>query len=258
MKLHYRKLGSGNPVILLHGFPNDGESWNTLAVDLAQQFQLYIPDLPGAGKSPLPTAPLTLSYMATAVKEMMDAEGVVKGILVGHSMGGYTALEFAALFPDRVQGISLVHSSAYADSEEKKENRRKAMQLIAKGRTEQETFLRAMAGNLFAPSFADAHPEAVNTVVKKGMELPPEHLVAFYNAIMHRSDKTETLKQADFPVQFIVGEQDTATPMKDALEQCHLPSVSKINIYRNCGHMSMIEQPEALHKDLADFLKYCF
>ncbi len=258
MNVYYRKTGNGKPVVLLHGFPNDGEAWNEIAPALEQNYSLIIPDLPGAGKSSLPSEPLTLELMASSVKYILEQENIEKAVLIGHSMGGYTALEFAAHYPGMVQGISLVHSSAYGDNEEKKENRRKAIQLIAKGETEKETFLRAMAGNLFAPSFVDEHPKEVNAITAKGMQLSRESLTAFYTAIMQRSDKTEVLRSAEFPVQYVIGEQDTATPMKDALEQCHLPAISKVNIYRNCGHMSMVERPKELVADLQDFLRHCF
>lgn len=256
--IFYRKEGAGRPVVLLHGFPNDGEAWHNITGALAEKYLLLIPDLPGAGKSDLPKEPLTLEYMAVAVKDMLDREGIKKTMLAGHSMGGYTALEFARNFPEYVAGISLVHSSAYPDTEEKKENRRKAIQLLLKGDTEKETFLKAMAANLFAASFAQRQPEIVNKIARKGMRLPAENLAAFYRAIMQRSDKTALLKQAKFPVQFIIGGEDTAVPAKDMLEQSHLPQVSKISLYNSCGHMSMEELPGRLSADLLDFFAYCF
>jgi len=256
--MFYRKEGAGKPVVLLHGFPNDSEAWGGISGTLAKKFQLLIPDLPGAGKSKLPSVPLTLGYIAAAIKEMLDAEGIEQVVLAGHSMGGYAALEFATIYPAYVAGISLVHSSAYPDTEEKKDNRRKAIQLMLKGDTEKETFLRAMAANLFAASFAEQYPEIVSKIAGKGMQLPATHLAAFYAAIMERTDKTELLKQAKFPVQFIIGNEDTAVPANDVLAQSFLPQVSKISLYKPCGHMSMEEMPERLTSDLLDFFAYCF
>ena len=255
--IFYRKAGNGYPVVLLHGFPNDGTAWDTIQAALAHKYLLLIPDLPGAGKSPLPATALTLGLMAGAIKEMLEAEKIEKAIIAGHSMGGYTALEFASMYPQNVAGISLVHSSAFPDTEEKKETRKKAIQLILKGDTEKETFLRAMAANLFAPSFIERHPDTVNKIVRKGMELPGENLAAFYTAIMQRTDKTKLLLQASFPVHFIAGDEDTAVPVNDVLAQCHLAQVSKISLYKSCGHMSMEEMPATLTKDLLDFFRYC-
>jgi pimeloyl-ACP methyl ester carboxylesterase len=57
-------------------------------------------------------------------------------------------------------------------------------------------------------------------------------------------------------VQWIIGDEDTSTPMKDALEQAHLAAVNSISIYRDCGHMSMLERPAALIRDLDAFFTF--
>ncbi len=244
-------------MLLIHGFPNDSTAWDSIVPALAAQYQVLLPDLPGAGQSPMPDAPLDMAQMADALREVLDREGIDKALLAGHSMGGYTAMEFAVRYPERVTGISLVHSLASADSAEKKENRRKAMILIRKGRSEQEMFLRGMTQNLFAGSFTQAHPEVVKSVVDRGMRLTGEALCSFYQAIMDRSDKTEQLAGFNFPLQWIIGDEDTATPMKEALEQCHLAPVNSVHLYSPCGHMSMDEYPERLTADLLTFFDFC-
>lgn len=256
--IHYSKTGQGEHVILIHGFPNDGSAWNNIVPALAARYHLILPDLPGAGQSPAPEAPLTIALMADAVKEVMKQEGIEKAVLVGHSMGGYTAMELAVRYPDKVQGLSLVHSLASADTEEKKENRRKAINLMGKGIAEQEMFLKGMSQNLFAASFAQAHPEVVKSVVDRGMRLPASSLTGFYQAIMDRSDKRDALSTFDFPVQWIIGDEDNATPMKDALQQCHMSRISKVSVYSPCGHMSMDEMPERLSADILSFLDFCY
>ena len=244
--------------MLIHGFPNDSSAWDPVVPELSRQYKLILPDLPGAGKSPLPATALSLEYMANCLKEVLDRENIRHAVLIGHSMGGYTALQFAGLFPERLKGISLVHSMASADGEEKLENRRKAIVLIRKGEAEKEMFLRGMAQNLFAPEYAAQHPAVVRSVVDKGMELPGGTLAAFYQAIMDRTDKRQVLAGLDFPIQWIIGSEDTATPMKEAMEQCHIAPVNLVSLYRNCGHMSFLEQPEQLIADLQQMLQYCY
>lgn len=256
--IHYTSTGQGHPLVLVHGFPNDSSAWNRVVPVLVQHYRVLLPDLPGAGKSPLPDTALSLEYMATALKEMLDKENTEQAVLAGHSMGGYTALQFAAMYPERVKGISLVHSLASADSEEKKENRRKAIALIRKGEAEKEMFLKGMAQNLFAEDYASRHPEVVKSIVAKGMELSAETLIAFYQAIMDRSDKRGLLPEVPFPLQWIIGNEDTATPMKDAMEQCHMARVNHVSIYKPCGHMSFLEKPDSLCADLLAFLEYCY
>lgn len=256
--LHYTTQGQGDPLVLIHGFPNDSTAWDTVVPQLAAHYRLILPDLPGAGKSPLPETELTMAFMAGAIKEVLDQEGISRAVLAGHSMGGYTAMQFAALYPGMIRGISLVHSLASADADEKKENRRKAIILMKKGEAEKEMFLKGMTQNLFAPEYAAQHPGVLKSIVAKGMELSSDRLAAFYQAIMDRTDKKALLEQVTWPVQWIIGDHDTATSMKDALEQCHIAPVNQVAVYKPCGHMSFLEMPQRLIADLSSFMSYCY
>ncbi|OJV56344.1 MAG: hypothetical protein BGO31_14750 [Bacteroidetes bacterium 43-16] len=256
--LYFNKVGAGPPVVLVHGFPNDGSTWDTILPLLSTGYQYIIPDLPGAGKSE-PLAELSMEQMARSVLEVLDHESIDKAIWVGHSMGGYTTLEAAQHFPERIQAISLVHSLASGDNEEKLEARRKSIKLLQNGDSGKSVFLRAMADNLFAKEFKTKHPEAVATVADKGMELPADTLAAFYNAIMLRSDKTEWLRtNNNIPVQWIIGEEDNATSMKEGLAQCYLAFLNEVQLYRSVGHMSMMETPKRLAKDLNSFFDFAW
>ncbi len=256
--IHYTTEGEGHPLLLLHGFPNDGRAWHTISPELAKYYKLIIPDLPGAGNSALPETPLSIHYMAKAVAELLDREQADKVVVAGHSMGGYVAMELASLFPQRVKGLSMVHSLASADSESKKENRKKSIALIQKGPAEKRMFLKGMAQNLFAAEFARQNPDAVHQVVDNGDRLSSDALAAFYTAIMERTDKLEFLKQAAFPVQWIIGEEDTATTMEDMLKQCSIAPVNDVVIYPACGHMSFAELPDRLIGDLVRFGQFCY
>jgi 3-oxoadipate enol-lactonase len=256
--IHYTIQGEGPVLVLVHGFPNDSTAWQPIVPELAKQFKLILPDLPGAGQSSLPEQQLTMEHLALAVKKIMDKEGIAKAVLAGHSMGGYTLMQFAAMFPEMVKGLSLVHSLASADSDEKKENRRKAILLMKKGEAEKEMFLKGMSQNLFAPEFAAQHPEKVKAVVVNGMKLSSDALTSFYQAIMDRTDKRALLQNAAWPMQWIIGDHDTATPLKDALEQCHIAKVNSVSIYKPCGHMSFQEMPQRLIADLSAFANFCY
>lgn len=251
----YEKIGVGLPVILLHGFPNNHRSWDTIREPLSEHFRLLLPDLPGAGSSPA-VANLTMDRMADSLLPIFERENIPAAIIAGHSMGGYTALNFARRHPEKTLALSLIHSSALPDSAEKRENRQKAINLIRKGEAEKLSFLKAMAGNLFGEAFTADQPELVQSVVRFGEQLSREALIAFYEAIMNRSSEIDTLKTAAFPVQWILGDEDSAVPLEDALPQVHLSPISKLNIYRPCGHMSMLEKPERLTADLLQFWSY--
>lgn len=253
--LFYRKVGSGPAVVLLHGFPEDGSLWDNIYPVLAANFRVIIPDIPGSGQSSLSQEDTTIEALAEAVHSILDREQISSVVLVGHSMGGYVALAFAEKYPEYVQGLSLVHSSAAADMEDKKEVRRKAIALIRKGG--REPFIKSMIPNLFAPDFQENHPEAIQRQIERGMKLSADSIISFYNAMIKRPDRTNLLKESSFPVQFVIGRQDSVMPLAAALEQSRLAVVNYVSLYNNCGHMSMLEQPELLSSDLKDFITYC-
>lgn len=117
--LFYRKSGKGKPIVLLHGFAEDGEIWNQQSLFLQNDYQLLVPDLPGSGKSSL-TDNVNMEEMAEALKAILEEENILETIVIGHSMGGYVTLAFAEKYSESLKAFGLFHSSAYADSEEKK------------------------------------------------------------------------------------------------------------------------------------------
>ena len=155
-KLSYRKSGEGPAIVLIHGFPENGELWRNVW-QLFDGYTLLIPDLAGSGNSEFNNADsLTMEYLADSIVAILQKENLQKAVIVGHSMGGYVGLAFAKKYPHMVAGLCLVHSVATADDEEKKENRRKAISVVEKGG--RETFIKQMVPNLFAESFTNAHP----------------------------------------------------------------------------------------------------
>ena len=242
-------------MVLLHGFPDNGSVWNDIAATLAADYTLYIPDLPGAGSSPL-TQPASLAQMAVAVRHMLIAGGVSRAVVVGHSMGGYVALAFARLYPQVVAGLSMVHSTPAADDDEKKAARTKVIDLILKGG--KATFIRQMTANLFAPQFRAAHPDVVAAKEKLGMQLTDDGLINFYRAMIGRDDNTAVVTDAPFPLQWIAGAEDAIVNYMKTLNLCHYSNVNFVTLYSECGHISMIENPAKLVADLSNFGHYCF
>lgn len=234
----YRTRGKGPVVVLLHGFGEDGTVWKG-QFDLFPHHQLLVPDLPGTGESERLNE-TTMESLADAVKAVIDAEGGGKAVLIGHSMGGYITLAFAEKFPNALRAFGLFHSTAFADSEEKKETRRKGIRFIQEhGAAE---FLKATTPNLYAPRSVEAHPEWIADHLAATHNFSADALVSYYMAMMDRPDRTSVLRESTVPVLFVMGRHDTAVPLQDALRQCHLPHLSYIHILDEAGHMGMIEE----------------
>jgi pimeloyl-ACP methyl ester carboxylesterase len=254
-QMYYRKTGSGPALVLLHGFPDSGAIWHHVAAQLSASYTVLAPDLPGSGYSPLPH-PMLLPEMATHIAQMLRTEGFDNAVIAGHSMGGYTALAFAAEYTHMVRGLSLIHSTATADDPEKTATRLKAMELIQNGG--KEMFVKQMTANLFADSFKAAHPLLVKHKTDTGMELSTEGMLNFYKAITARPDHTGTIAAATYPVQWIIGEKDNIINFTKNLSECHNCPINFVALYTDCGHISTIERSAQLIADLSTFSGYCY
>ncbi len=262
--IYYRSEGSGPPVVLLHGFAEDGAIWDSQVDYLREHCRLIIPDLPGSGRSsaasPSGTAAAphpcdtTMEALADSVVAMIDREGIGKCVLIGHSMGGYIALAFAEKYPSRLSALGLFHSTAYADSEEKVAARRKGMDFIRKNGS--ESFIRQSTPNLFGEHTRKNHPELISKLIDRYSGFSPDWLVSYYEAMIGRSDRTAVLRQFAGPVLFIIGQEDTLIPLEQSLQQCHLPAVSHIHLVENTGHEGMLESPARCNEILLSFLTF--
>ncbi len=278
-KIAYRIIGDGKPVILIHGFGEDGTVWNDQIEFLKNKYRLVVPDLPGSGQSEM-IDDMSMEGMAEVIKAIITSlpseggflespnsikplrmsesqtppsEGFGAACVIGHSMGGYITLALVDKYPGYISAFGLFHSSAYADSEEKKATRRKGIDFINQhGAFE---FLKTATPNLFSPNSKLQIPASIEEIIERGRNFSSAALVSYYEAMMQRPDRTELLRKTTVPVLFIMGEYDNAVPMKDTLEQSHLPEKSHIHILRQSGHMGMLEEPANCNQVLEQFLQ---
>ena len=107
IELHIRKQGSGDPILMLHGFPDHGGSWRELADLLAPQYRLIMPDLRGSGLSSRPemVADYRMDLLVGDLIGLLDVLGLDQVYLCGHDWGGVLAYELARQMPERIAGL---------------------------------------------------------------------------------------------------------------------------------------------------------
>ena len=260
--IFYRVTGQGKPVVLLHGFGEDGEIWNAQVEYLKDRFCLIVPDLPGSGKSAvLPGQPclpagrlaVGMEEYADVVKAILTEEKIENCIMLGHSLGGYITLAFAEKYAQHLAAFGLVHSSAFADSEEKKKERSKSIEFIKNHGS--YAFLKTSIPGLFKGSDGSKPSDPyIAGLIEKGSNFPPEVLIQYYKAMIARPDRTDILRYFNGPILFIIGEYDMAVPFQQSLQQCYLPLRSHVHILRNSAHMGMLEETEKINEILKRFL----
>lgn len=257
--VYYKTAGQGKHVMLIHGFGEDSDIWKYQVEYLKGNYSIIIPDLPGSGKSEFLSighgqSSATFGIYASILRKMLDQENVQVCTIIGHSMGGYVALAFSQQYPERLNGLGLFHSTAFADSDEKKKNRRKGIEFIQ--RYGAQEFLKQSIPNLFGEKFTNEHPGKVKELIDRSGNFTGEVLVHYYEAMINRPDRTATLKKITNPVLFIVGEQDKSVSLLDSLKQCYLPILVQINILPGVAHMGMWEQKDQANNTVMKFLNY--
>jgi pimeloyl-ACP methyl ester carboxylesterase len=272
--LSYRDMGSGEPVLLLHGFAEDGAVWSELAQQLIRDeatgsdeglnHRLLIPDLPGSGRSTLTppvsmgssaaTTSLSVESMADALKGLLDREGIERCILIGHSMGGYIALAFAELYPGRLRAFGLFHSTAYADSDEKKAARRKSISFIREHGV--QPFFRQSIPALFANETRTDRPGLVEDMISRYSGFSADSLTAYLEAMLQRPDRVPVLERSDVPILFVIGEKDQIVLPEQSLAQVSIPALSFLDVLPGAGHMGMLEEPAAGAAIIQSFVNF--
>jgi pimeloyl-ACP methyl ester carboxylesterase len=252
--VHYRIEGEGLPVVLVHGFSEDGTVWENQIAALKDKFQLIIPDLPGSGKSPINDAEWSMEYFAECIRRILDQENISTVSMIGHSMGGYITLAFAEAWPDRLRSFGLIHSTAYADSEEKKTTRRRGIEFIQQNGAAK--FIEQSVPNLFSEETKKHQPEMVRKILSRYTNFIGQSLVNYYQAMMVRPDRTHVLKSFPRPVLFVLGKHDTAVPYEQGLQQSYMPGLSFIHTLEHSGHMGMWEEPVLSNDYIEAFLMH--
>jgi 3-oxoadipate enol-lactonase len=241
IQLAYDRRGDGPPLVLLHGYPLDHHLWDQVVPLLTDTFDVILPDLRGFGESTTVDSPYTMDDYASDIAALLDHLEIQKAAIVGHSMGGYVALAFARLYPERVRGLGLVSSQVLADAPDRKEGRYKSAKDVS------ENGIDSVIATM-TPKFTS--DEKLQAFARESMERqPPAAYIGALKAMAERMDSTSLLSSLresqggafHFPVVLIHGDADALIPIdrarevKAALPQAHLVEIS------GAGHMPMME-----------------
>lgn len=231
-------------VVLIHGFGEDASIWENITPELETEYRIITPNLPEDLD--------TMESMAEFIRETLDREKITAYTMIGHSMGGYMTLAFAEKYPERLNKFGLFHSTAYADSDEKKEARKKNIEFIRKHGSAK--FIEQSVPKLFSEESTQNNPALVKEMIGRYRNLSSTALVNYTKAMMNRPERIHVLKTFPKPVLFIMGEHDTAVPLEQGLKQCSIPEFSYIYIATRSGHLGMLEEPSFCVKALKEFL----
>jgi 3-oxoadipate enol-lactonase len=250
-RLAYVEAGAGQPLVLLHGFCGSSAYWEEVVPLLMQDHRLIIPDLRGHGASEAPGGTYSMELFAEDIEGLLDALGIHKAAVLGHSLGGYITLALAETAAERLTAFGLIHSTAYPDDEKGKEGRLKGMQTIREQGL--PVFLEGLVPRLFAPEHLGSMPEQVEKARQIGQGTAPGGAIHTLEGMRERPDRRSVIAEAKVPVLLVAGEHDQiiAPERTFTAEGEHIRQV----LIEGAGHISLLEAPERLAKEIAAFLQ---
>ncbi len=256
-------IGSGPAVVFLHGLAGCWQNWLENIPPFASEHRVVAIDLPGFGASPMPAQPISMPGYARMLDELFVTLGIDSATLVGSSMGGFVAAEFAIRYGAQVERLCLT-SPAGLSMEHMRNERNRGL----RARIENYLFF----GTFWAASKSDrvvrrerlrralllllaAHPERLPSALiaeqASGAGKP-----GFADALdaMTGYPIRDRLGEIACPTLVVWGELDRLVPLRDAAEfEWLIPHARKV-VYEDTGHLVMLERPDRFNADLRAFL----
>lgn len=247
----YKTFGKKNApcVVLLHGFMEHSGIWDSFLPLLQQEHYLIVPDLFGHGSTPGLGSVHTMEDFASMISGLLDHLQVSSANFIGHSMGGYITLAMVDLYPSYCKSILLMNSISGADSEIRKSERDRFIDLVRK---DQRRFVNTVVDSFFTPATRVKFQEERDAFITAGMKLKPENIIAALRGMKTRKDRTEILKNYQGKKWIIGAEEDALFPIQDVKNMAD-ETGAQLFILPD-GHMSHIEQRERTREIITKFL----
>lgn len=251
--VHYEVLGSGPPVVLIHGWTQAWNTWRSTMEAFQGQYRMYAPDLWGFGESSKDQ--FMVDNFIELIPAFQDALGLPPVPIMGHSMGGTTALGVALKYPERVKKVGAVCSPIDGRSLSiflKLAGNPMIARLLLMGDTQPllRTFIRG-----WSPWVSRQNPNLFYEMTI--MNSAGFTTDSFFGSIasLRRTDLREPLKQLEMPAMGIYGARDViVNPNQVHLFEKVMPHGQTINI-KDAGHFPMWDTPEAFHDAFRQFME---
>jgi pimeloyl-ACP methyl ester carboxylesterase len=270
MRLHghrviYHMVGSGPPVVLIHGMVNSSRHWREVALGLAERHTVIAPDLIGHGDSATPRGDYSLGAHASSIRDLLAVLGIDRATIVGHSLGGGVAMQFFYQFPQRTERLVLISSGGLGH--EVSPLLRSAtlpgvsalLSLAAHPRLLsglRRTGDRMRASGSRRGVYLQAIARALRPLERPGARKAFLHtLRAVIDVHGQRVSATDRLYLlADMPTLIVWGERDHTIPLAHGLAAHHAAPNSRFETLPAAAHFPHLEDPAGLAALLGDFV----
>jgi 3-oxoadipate enol-lactonase len=244
--------GSGDAVVLLHGFPLSREIWDA-QVHALSGYRVVAMDLRGMGKSRVIDGPYLMESLAGDVAAVLDALAIERATLVGHSLGGYVALAFARMYVERLERLALVCSRITADTPERAAHRFELADDAERTGSIARIIEEMLHGTLSATTVQNS-PKIVENFRKIAEKHDPRGLAAMLRGMALRGAADDIAGDLTMPVLVVAGAEDPGIPAEEVKRTVGAFPAGKLVRIERSGHVPMLEQPEEFSACLISWL----
>lgn len=241
-------------VVLIHGFPLTRAIWEAQGDALARMRLVLRPDLRGAGSSSAPEGPYLMERLAADVAALLDALGIERAALIGHSLGGYVALAFARMFTERTSALALVASRLRADTAEESAARHELAERVERERSA-EPAIAAYLPRLFAPDTLAHRPDIVERAYAIARQNGPVGVAATLRGMGLRASSADIAEDLDVPMLMVSGARDGVIAPDEARSVVAMFRRGRLVLCGASGHLPMLEEPELVTETLESWLR---
>jgi pimeloyl-ACP methyl ester carboxylesterase len=246
--VHVREEGAGPLVVLVHGYPFDGDMWSDVSTRLAARFRVLRPDLPSRRDTPHPTQAGMTEY-ASWIAEVIDAAGGPAGV-AGFSMGGFVLFELLRRKPEAVAAAAFVDTQAGTDDEAARGARNAAIF------TAREMGPLAVSERMIPRLLSNSGRQDAALVARVRAMVRRQNPNSIENDLLSMRDRADflpALGSIAVPVLAIVGSEDSITPPEKARTLVSEIPGADLAVIEGAGHLSPMENPDAVAAALAAF-----
>ncbi len=260
-RLHYHEAGSGPALILLHGSGPGVSGWSNFRGNFpvfAERFRTVVMDMPGFGRSDLPA--LDRAYPRVAadhVARLLDGLGVDRAHLLGNSMGGYVALEFALAYPDRVDRIVGMGPGGLAANivgpEPSEGARRLGEFMMAPSKATMAAWVDTMVANKAVVDDELIEERLANAMAPGAMQ----SAMAIFGSLGQHPEAVPMwarVRAIKAPTLITWGRDDRMLPVEGALFGFRQMPNAELHLFSRCGHWAQVERKAEFERLVIDFL----
>ena len=254
LSLHYEQRGRGVPLLLVAGLASDSSSWLTIGEPLSSRFRTVAPDNRGVGRTHPQDGPVSIDAMADDCAALLDALGIARAHVLGHSMGGFVAQRLALRHPGRVDRLVLAGTGAAAGASNVARFRDLADRL--EGGEPRDAWFRRLFDAIFTRRFL-TDPESVDAALRWALDYPfPQSIAGFRRQCdaMAAFDGHADVGRIAARALVVAGREDVLFPVDDCRAFASGLPHATFAVIDGAAHAIHTEQPRAFAGAVAAFL----